>query len=30
MADRVVHLADGVVVRTATNAARAEAQELSW
>lgn len=30
MADRVVHLADGVVMRIESNAARAQAQELSW
>jgi putative ABC transport system ATP-binding protein len=30
MADRVVHLADGVVVRTERNAARAQARDLSW
>ncbi len=30
MADRVVHLADGVVTRTERNAARTPAAELSW
>lgn len=30
MADRVVHLADGKVVRAESNAARARAQDLSW
>ena len=30
MADRVVHLADGVIVRIERNAARAPPQELSW
>jgi putative ABC transport system ATP-binding protein len=30
MADRVVHLADGVVARSESNAARAAAQGLSW
>lgn len=30
MADRVVHLADGVVMRTESNARRARAQDLSW
>ena len=30
MADRVVHLADGVVMRIESNAARAQPQELSW
>jgi putative ABC transport system ATP-binding protein len=30
MADRVLHLANGAVVRTERNAARAEARDLSW
>lgn len=30
MADRVIHLADGVVVRSERNAARAQARDLSW
>jgi len=30
MADRVVHLADGVVARTERNAARARVRDLSW
>ena len=30
MADRVVHLADGIVARTERNAARARARDLSW
>jgi len=30
MADRVVHLADGVVTRTERNAARTSARDLSW
>jgi putative ABC transport system ATP-binding protein len=30
MADRVVHLADGAIVRLESNAARVPPQELSW